>query len=349
MSASTPATRVTLADLASEAGVSLSTISKVLNGRSDVSRSTRSKVETLLDEHGYQRRTSRAPSSRLLELVFHELESAWALEIIRGVENVARENGLSVVLTESGTRHAPGPEWVEGVIARQPAGVVLVFADLPQDCRRQLESRSIPFAIIDPAGDPTPDVPSVGSANWAGGMMATRHLIDLGHTRIAAITGPEDVMCSLARIDGYRSALNAAGLPYDRGLIRYGNFHVDGGRDHALELLSKPDRPTAIFAGSDIQALGVLDAARQLGISVPDELSIVGYDDLQVARWSSPALTTVHQPLIEMAEEAARMVLLLRDGQRPNNLRLDLATSLVVRQSTGPAPKELRPLTAQGN
>lgn len=164
--------------------------------------------------------------------------------------------------------------------------------------------------------------------------MATRHLIDLGHRRIAAITGPEDLMCSLARIDGYRSALNTAGLPFDPELVRYGNFHVDGGRDHAMELLAAPDRPTAVFAGSDLQALGVLDAARQLGISVPEELSIVGYDDLPVARWSSPALTTVHQPLIEMAEEAARMVLMLRDGEQPKNTRLDLSTSLVIRQST---------------
>ncbi|XKG44433.1 LacI family DNA-binding transcriptional regulator [Arthrobacter luteolus] len=333
--AQTPAAgRVTLAELAAEAEVSLSTISKVLNGRADVSRKTRTKVEALLDGHGYQRRAARSSKSALLELVFHELESAWALEIIRGVENVAREHGLSVVLTESGTRHSPGPEWVEGVIARRPAGVVLVFADLAQESRRLLESRGIPFAIIDPAGDPAPDVPSVGSANWAGGMMATRHLIDLGHRRIAAITGPEDLMCSLARIDGYRSALNTAGLPFDPELVRYGNFHVDGGRDHAMELLAAPDRPTAVFAGSDLQALGVLDAARQLGISVPEELSIVGYDDLPVARWSSPALTTVHQPLIEMAEEAARMVLMLRDGEQPKNTRLDLSTSLVIRKST---------------
>lgn len=330
-------TRVTLAQLAEEAGVSLSTISKVLNGRSDVSRKTRTKVEELLEEHGYKRRNASSKSA-LLELVFPELESAWALEIIRGVENVAKANGLSVVLTESGTRKAPAAGWVEGVMARRPAGVVLVFSDLPLEYRQQLESRSIPFAIIDPAGDPAPDVPSVGSANWAGGMMATRHLIELGHRRIAAISGPEDMMCSLARIDGYSSALNAAGIPLDRSLIRYGDFQVDGGRAHALELLQMKDRPSAIFAGSDLQALGVLDAARQLGVSVPDQLSIVGYDDLQVARWSSPALTTVHQPLIEMAEEAARMVLRLREGERPQNLRLDLATSLVVRQSTaGPA------------
>ncbi|CEA09592.1 HTH-type transcriptional repressor CytR [Arthrobacter saudimassiliensis] len=336
MTSQSTAGRVTLADLAAEARVSLSTVSKVLNGRSDVSSSTRARVEALLDEHGYRPRSAARSRSTLLELVFHELESAWALEIVRGVENVARENGLSVVLTESGTRHAPGPEWVDGVIARRPAGVVLVFSDLAQESRRQLEARSIPFAIIDPAGDPAPDVPSVGSANWSGGMMATRHLIELGHRRIAALTGPEDMMCSLARIDGYRSAMNTAGLPIDPDLIRYGDFHVDGGRRLALELLALPDRPTAIFAGSDLQALGVLDAARQLGISVPEQLSIVGYDDLPMARWSSPALTTVHQPLIEMAEEAARMVMQLRDGEYPNNLRLDLATSLVVRDSTAP-------------
>ncbi|WP_219815446.1 LacI family DNA-binding transcriptional regulator [Arthrobacter sp. B0490] len=328
--------RVTLAQLAAKAGVSLSTISKVLNGRTDVSPTTRAKVEELLEEHGYRRRKVSTAKAGLVELVFHELESAWALELIRGVENVARSHGLSVVLTETGSRHAPGLEWIEGVMSRRPAGVVLVFSELPQDFRAKLDARSIPFVIIDPAGDPSPDVPSVGSANWSGGMMATRHLIDLGHTRIAAISGPEDMMCSLARIDGYRSAMNMASLPIDPSFIRFGNFHVDGGRDHAFSLLRGPRPPTAIFAGSDLQALGVLDAARQIGLRVPEELSIVGYDDLPVAQWSSPALTTVHQPLIQMAEEATRMVLRLRDGHRPDNLRLDLATSLVVRQSTSP-------------
>ncbi len=332
--------RITLAQLAIEAGVSLSTVSKVLNGRTDVSAKTRAKVENLLEEYGYKRRKVSSTRSGLVELVFHELESAWALELIRGVENVAREHGMSVVLTETGSRHAPGAEWIEGVMSRRPAGVVLVFSDLPQDFRQKLDARAIPFVIIDPAGDPAPDVPSVGSANWAGGMMATRHLIELGHTRVAVISGPEDMMCSLARVDGYRSAMNMAALPIDPDLVKYGNFHVDGGRDNAFTLLRSSNPPTAIFAGSDLQALGVLDAARQIGLRVPEELSIVGYDDLQLARWSSPALTTVHQPLIQMAEEATRMVLRLRDGERPNNLRLDLATSLVIRQSTtAPLPR----------
>ena len=233
----------------------------------------------------------------LIELVFPELETAWAMEIIRGVENVASANGLSIVLTESGTRHSPAPDWIDGVLRRRPVGVVLVFSDLADDYKAKLRSRAIPFVIIDPAGDPAPDVPSVGSANWAGGLMATRHLIELGHTRIAAITGPEDMMCSLARVDGFRSAMNKAGIPVDESLIRFGNFQVDGGREIARELLSLSDRPTAIFAGSDLQALGVYEAARGFGLRVPADLSVVGYDDLQLAEWTSPALTTVHQPL----------------------------------------------------
>lgn len=159
--------RVTLAAVAKEAGVSMPTVSKVLNGRSDVSRATRAKVERLLDLHGYRRRVQPAARYPLIEIVFHELESVWAMELIRGVENVAKENRATVVLTESGTRHTPDPDWLPGVLQRRPLGVVLVFSSLPQDIKRQLRAAAIPFVVIDPAGDPDPDVPSVGSANWA--------------------------------------------------------------------------------------------------------------------------------------------------------------------------------------
>lgn len=326
--------KVKLAELADEAGVSLSTVSKVLNGRSDVSAGTRAKIEKILDRQGYKRRAGLPNRATLIELVFPELETAWAMEIIRGVENIARANGLSVVLTESGDRHSPSPAWITGVLRRRPVGVVLVFSDLAAEAKAKLRSRAIPFVIIDPAGDPAPDVPSVGSANWSGGLVATRHLIELGHTRIAAITGRDDMMCSFARVDGYRSAMNSAGIEIDDRFVRFGNFQVDGGRSIALELLSLPDRPTAIFAGSDLQALGVIEAARTLGLRVPDDLSIVGYDDLQLAQWSSPALTTVHQPLTAMAEEAARLVIRMSETPLDSAPRMDLATRLVVREST---------------
>lgn len=336
----TSAKRVTLAEIASEAGVSLSTISKVLNGRPDVSAATRGRVEAMLSSHGYLRRQTGNATGHLVELVFHELESAWSMEIIRGVEDVATENGMSVVLTESGSRHAPAPEWIEGVMRRRPVGVVLVFSDLPGDYRKALRSRGIPFVIIDPAGDPSPDVASVGSANWSGGLMATRHLIDLGHRRIAAITGPDDMMCSHARLDGFRSAMSAAGLTVDPDWVRFGDFHTTGGQRHGRDLLGRRDRPTAIFAGSDLQALGVLEAVRSLGLRVPDDLSLVGYDDIPIAKWVSPGLTTIRQPLKRMAEEATRLVLKMAREPLDSVPRMDLATSLVIRESTAAPPAD---------
>ncbi|KRE29087.1 LacI family DNA-binding transcriptional regulator [Agromyces sp. Soil535] len=331
------AERVTLASVAEEAGVSLSTISKVLNGRSDVSAATRTRVETLLAERGYVRRAGRSDGrADLIELVFHELDPIWSMELIDGVESVAKAHGLSVVLTVSGSRHAPDPDWIEGVMRRRPVGVVLVFSDLAPEYRERLRSRAIPFVIVDPAGDPSPDAPSVGSANWSGGLAATRHLIELGHRRIAAITGPEDMMCSLARLDGYRSAMNSAGLAIDPEWVRFGDFHVEGGRDRAREILALPEPPTAIFAGSDLQALGTLDAVREAGLRVPEDISVVGYDDIPLARWVSPRLTTVHQPLRRMGEEAARLAIRLAEEPAGTTPRMDLATSLVVRDSTAP-------------
>lgn len=325
--------RTTLAMLADEAGVSLSTISKVLNGRSDVASTTRKRVERLLDTHGYQRRGLAARGSAVIEVVFHEL---WSMEIVAGVEEVARENGMSLVITKSGDRHSPDPDWISGVLRRRPAGVVLVFSGLDAALRDQLKSRSIPFAIIDPAGDPAPGVPSVGSANWSGGLLATRHLLELGHRRIAAITGPDDMMCSLARLDGFRSAMASSGVPVREDWVQFGDFQVTGGRAAAGRLLAGEDRPTAVFAGSDLQALGVIEVAAEHGLRVPEDLSVVGYDDRDVAVWTRPRLTTVHQPLKQMAATAARMVLRLSTGGTTEHQRIDLATHLVVRQSTAP-------------
>ncbi|MFC5666760.1 LacI family DNA-binding transcriptional regulator [Kitasatospora misakiensis] len=326
----------TLAEIAQQAGVSAPTVSKVLNGRADVAPATRERVEELLRRHGYRRRRGTAQVSPLLELVFHELESAWAMEVIRGVENVVREEGLSIVLSESSGRLSPGQSWVDGVLARRPTGVLLVLSDLDRLQRQQLAGRDIPFVVIDPAGDPGQEVPAVGTTNWDGGLAATRHLVDLGHRRIGLIGGPGRMMCSRARADGYRAALDMAGIAYDPELVREGDFHHEAGRRVGLELLNLPDRPTAVFAGNDLQALGLYEAARELGLRIPEDLSVVGFDDLPLARWVGPPLTTVRQPLTEMAEVAARLVIDLARGGRPGTLRVDLATSLVERSSTAP-------------
>jgi LacI family xylobiose transport system transcriptional regulator len=329
--------RVTLAAIATEAGVSLATVSKVLNGRSDVSAVTRARVEQLLAGYGYLRRASASNAARMMELVFHELESEWSIEIIRGVERVTREAGISLILTESGDRHSPGHAWIDGVLRRRPIGVILVFSDLGPEEKHKLRSRGVNFVVVDPADEPEPDVASIGSANWAGGFAAAQHLLVLGHRRIGMISGPEDMLCSVARVDGYRSALERAGVPYDPRLLRAGDFHVAGGRRAAAQLLDLDEPPTAIFAGSDLQALGVYEAARPRGVRIPEDLSVVGYDDLRIARWVGPPLTTIRQPLTEMAETAARMLIRMgEDPDAPVNQRFDLATSLVVRESTAP-------------
>ena len=326
---------MTIAHIAELAGVSIPTVSKVINGRADVSAETRERVEAIIRENGYQR-PEKSVRSGLLELVFHELESAWAIEIIRGVEEVARENDLAVVMSELQGRRTPGRGWVEGVLARRPIGVILVFSQLSDGQRAQLETRGIPFVVVDPDGEPGHETPSVGATNWSGGLSATRHLLELGHRRIGMISGPSRVLCSRARVDGYRAALETAGLKVDPALIRYGDFHVESGFAQGRHLLELDDPPTAIFAGSDLQALGVYEAARQAGLRIPEDLSVVGFDDLSVARWVGPPLTTVRQPLVEMAAAGARMLLDLVRGERPTLNRLELATTLVVRHSTAP-------------
>ncbi|WP_214467628.1 LacI family DNA-binding transcriptional regulator [Microbacterium flavescens] len=332
------AQRVTLKEIATQTGLSLTTISKVLNGGEDVSSATRDLVEEQLRRSGYRRRRSRQ-RREYIEVVLHELEGEWALAVLEGVRESAAEEGLAVSLSVSGDRRAPGPEWLDSVVRRAPTGIILLFADIPTEGRERLKARGIPYVIIDPAGDPAEDIPSVGSANWSGGLAATRHLLELGHRRVAAITGPETVMCALARLDGYRAAMSTARVPVAPDWIRFGDFQRDAGERHALELLRMPDPPTAIFAGNDVQALGVLHAAASLGMAVPRDLSVVGFDDLAVAELAHPRLTTVHQPLREMAEQATELVLQLLDHPRPEITRIELATRLVVRDSTAPPPR----------
>jgi DNA-binding LacI/PurR family transcriptional regulator len=329
--------RATIADVARQAGVSVPTVSKVINGRPDVAVATRRRVESVIEQTGYRRTQRVGRSSQLLEVIFHELESEWALEIVMGVEQAASEHHLAVVISEMHGRRTPGRGWIEGILNRRPLGLIVVFSDLSASMLAQLKTRGIPFVVVDPAGEPVHDTPSVGATNWSGGVAATRHLLGLGHRRIGVITGPREILCSRARLDGYRAAMDAAEVPVDPDLIRYGDFHVESGVRWAREMLGRPDRPTAIFAANDLMALGVYQAAREARLHIPEDLSVVGFDDLPVAGWVSPPLTTVRQPLVEMAASATRLVLALALGEVPSQTRLELSTELVVRESTGTA------------
>ncbi|MFD0203153.1 MULTISPECIES: LacI family DNA-binding transcriptional regulator [Saccharothrix] len=325
----------TIARIAELAGVSTATVSKVVNGHAEVAPVTRALVEKVIREHGY-RRQKKPNRATLVELVLHELEGAYAMEVIKGVERVASEHELAVVLTELHGRHTPGRTWIEGVLARKPAGVITVFSAPNPAQQAQLASRGIPFVLVDPTSDPGQEFPTVGTSNWNGGLSATRHLLDLGHRRIAAITGPSHALSSRARLDGFRAALDAAEVPVDPELVRVGDFNVVDGLAHGRDLLRLDDRPTAIFAFNDAQAIGVYQAAHEAGLRIPQELSVVGFDDLPPARWAIPALTTVRQPLSDMAAAAADMIVGLTQDTPPAQPRIMLATELVVRASTAP-------------
>jgi LacI family transcriptional regulator, xylobiose transport system transcriptional regulator len=334
----TQPTRATLSEVAALAKVSVATVSKVLNGRSGVSDETRRRIESLLEERNYNRRLSGQSTAPLIEVLCFEIDSPFGGAAISGIERVAREQGIGMVVTGAEDSHLPAAGWVDGVLRRQPLGIILVAALLPDKDLARLRSRGIPIVMMDPYGAPATDAPSIGSADWNGAYLATQHLIELGHKRIAIITGPENMMASTARLSGYRAALEAAGIPVQRDYIRPGTFHRQDGVSEGRDLLSSRKPPTAIFASSDLQAVGVYEAARSLGVRVPDDLSVVGYDDLAIAQWAGPPLTTVRVPLAEMAEHAMHLVLRLRDEPELAFSRVDMATSLVVRESTAPPP-----------
>jgi LacI family transcriptional regulator, xylobiose transport system transcriptional regulator len=324
----------TVARIARMAGVSPPTVSKVLNGRPGVSASTRSRIEELIRDQGY-RRDARVENAPLVELVFPVLSTPWALEIIQGVERVLQPHGLAATVTEMHGRHTPVKGWIDDVLARRPVAVVGVSVQLTSAQHAQLRSRGIPVVNLDPTGEPSHPTPSVGAMNWNGGLAAARHLLELGHRRIAMINGsPAEFVCCRAREDGYRAALEAAGVRPDRALVRVAPLYMTGGLAEATELLALPKPPTAIFAANDLQALGVYEAARRAGVRIPEDLSVVGFDDLPFVQWLGPPLTTVRQPLMQMGATAAEMALTMANGRSPDYERIELPTTLMVRQST---------------
>ncbi|WP_117212001.1 LacI family DNA-binding transcriptional regulator [Allorhizocola rhizosphaerae] len=331
--------KVTIAAIARLAGVSVPTVSRVVNGRSDVSAQTRERVERLLAKHGYRRRPpSGRPSSGLIDLVFNDLDSPWAVEIIRGVEDVAHAASVGTVVSAIHRRSSSAKQWFNNMRSRGTGGVIFVTSTLEPPLQEELRRLNIPVVIVDPAGVPPQEAPTIGATNWVGALRATEYLIGLGHLRIGFIAGPPQLMCSRARLDGYRTAMAAAGLRIHDKLIYMGNFYHEAGFAGGSAMLARPEPPTAIFASSDQMALGVYEAVRQRGLRVPDDISVVGFDDLPEVRWCSPPLTTVRQPLAEMGLLAARTVLRLGRGERIESPRVELATELVIRDSAAAPP-----------
>jgi LacI family transcriptional regulator, xylobiose transport system transcriptional regulator len=328
---------LTVAQIARMAGVSAPTVSRVLNGRSGVGLDTRRKVEALLHEHGYRRPDTIAPAASI-EVVFYALESHLAVEIMRGVERVTRKHGLAAAFTEVLGRDAESLSWADQLLARRPTGVIAVASGFTAKHHAQLAASAIPLVALDPTGEPLHSTASVGAANWNGGIAAARHVLELGHRRVAIVSGPAEYLCARARLDAARAALEAAGAPVGAASVRSGRFVFEDGLRLGAELLGVRPRPTAIICGNDLQALGVYEAARRAGLAIPGDLSVVGFDDIEYTRWCGPPMTSVRQPFADMGAAAAELVLDLAAGREPPHLRVELPTTLVVRDSTAPPP-----------
>lgn len=328
--------RPTLGDIAKRVGVSVPTVSKVLHGRADVSDELRSRIMTAIAETGYRKGAGEEAQPALglpplVDLVLSRVDGTWPNRALSGVEQAAVQAGVDLVVSVA---RQPDDGWLSRLLARNLRGAVIALVDTTPAQLAILEAAKIPFVLLDPVTQPPEGVASVGAANWAGARIAADHLLALGHTRFAILAGKRTHLYSQARIDGFRSALTQQGLAAEE--VRVVHADWDRGRSAELttELLTGENPPTAIFACSDTMALGVYESAHSLGLSIPDDISVVGFDDLPESQWVRPALTTIHQPIAEMGEAALRLMLRMREQPGSAVQREELATTLVPRGST---------------
>jgi LacI family transcriptional regulator len=334
--------RPTIRDIAGRAGVSIATVSRVLNGRPDVAPATRQKVLRHIQEEGFTgslaARALVGSRTGLIGLTVPYLTGEYFAEIIEGAAEALYERDARFVLGPTQHRHDREVSLLDRVMHGTTDGALLILpSESPAELERLLE-QNFPFVVVDPMSELPWNIPVVAAAHWSGATAVMQHLVSLGHRRIAAITGPRTWPASNDRLAGYRTVLSSAGLPVCEDLIRESDFQIEGGYGAARELLSLSERPTAIFAFNDNMAAGVVRAAREHGLRVPTQLSIVGFDDVQLASVLSPMLTTVRQPLREMGRVAVSLLSRLLDDHRLEATRLELSTRLVVRESTAPPP-----------
>jgi LacI family transcriptional regulator len=328
--------RTTLATVARLAGVSVATVSKVVNGRSDVAPQTRSRVQELLARHDYVApvlRRAEVTEGPTIEVQFEGPLKSYSAEALEGIVDAAAELGVALAVSKPNR----GPHWARDLVAAGRSALIAVTSVQTTAHLNALTRAGLPLVVLDPLHLPHSDVNSVGSTNFAGGMAATQHLLALGHRRIAYLGGPAIAVCTQARMHGYRAAMEADGVPLPRAYARTGEFTYETGVRGAAALLDLAEPPTAIFTGNDEIALGVIETARARGLRIPEDLSVVGFDDTLLAQMASPPLTTVRQPLREMGGVAVRTALRLANGEKVESHHIELATELVVRASTAPA------------
>lgn len=333
--------RVTIQDVADLAGVSIATVSRVLNGHPDVSPLTRAEVLKHAQDTGYV--TSRAvearPSGRvrLIGLAVPDLRGQYVGEIVASATEAFHDLGARMVICTSDRHNNAAGSLRERLLADLTDGALLILPSETDEDLVTLRESGYPFVVIEPTMAIDESIPAVAATNWAGAKTATEYLIGLGHTQIGIITGPAQWRISEERLAGYHAALLAASLPLSSRLVQVAeDTTITGGRVAAERLLSLSRTPTAVIALNDAMAVGVLTAARARGLGVPHDLSVIGFDDVETASITTPALTAVQQPLQGLGRVAADVLWRLLERQELAATRIELSTRLIVRDSTAP-------------
>jgi LacI family transcriptional regulator len=334
---STP--KITIIDVAAQAGVSYGTVSRVINNDVHVRPETRERVREAMQRLGFvvnrQARSLAGGKTNAIGVLVPDLGTGYIGEIIRGIDAELSLANLDLILYTTHRTASKESGYVANLATGMVDGLLLVLPRSPADYIGTLTQRIFPFVLIDHQGT-SRDCPAVGATNWQGAYNATEHLIELGHQRIGFITGSMDLGCAEDRLAGYQSALRTHHIAEAPELIYEGTFFQPDGYAGTSALLDLSDPPTAIFASNDVMAMGAMDAVRNRGLRVPDDISIIGFDDIPQASLVRPALTTVNQPLEKMGRVAAQMLIdMLKNPEKDFN-RVELPTELVVRGSTLP-------------
>lgn len=332
---------VTIVDIAEEVGVSYSTVSRVLNGFDAVKDSTRQRVLEAADRLGYvrnsQARSLAKGRTNVIGVLAQNIDKGYGYtgEILRGVDRELYRANYHLMMFTSRRYVEQEKVFVETIASSLTDGVILIAPLLPSNYIEYLHERKFPYVLLDQS-DNTYSSPIVECTNWQGAYDATSHLIELGHRRIAFIEGLTNIQSAIDRHDGYRVALADNNLQYIPEIVVQGDFSHASGYQAAKQLLTLSKAPTAIFASNDVEAIGAIEAIRESGLRIPEDISIVGFDDIPIASIMFPKLTTVQQPLEQMGSISAR--LLLEQVENPQNppRRITLSTQLIKRESTGP-------------
>jgi LacI family transcriptional regulator len=328
-------------DVARLAGVSSATVSYVINdGPRSVSAATRTKVLEAVEALGYQpnaiARNLRRQQSSTLGLIIPDTLNPYFAEVARGVEAVAFEHGYIVVLCHSHYSSEKENRYGDVLRTERVAGVIWIPASEDYEPASKFIDYQVPLVLLDRVLEHN-EVPSVIADNFGGGLLATEYLISLGHRRIGFVRRLPPLMHSNERARGYRVALEKHGIPFDESLIVPGGYAFENGRIAGHALLERDAPPTAVFAYNDVMAIGVLRAAHECGLRVPEDLSVVGFDDIPDAAFTFPPLTTVRQPKLEMGRAGAEMLINLINRQEPpKEKRLTFDVHLIERSSTAP-------------